>query len=146
MKRPFCGIVLFFFSLCCIWAGTTSVSKELPLSDESKAMIRAELTTCFGLTNNSMDLIILREEWNENTEYKETAQYLEIKGHGKAIRYVSFLVQPESKKGYGRLVLGNSVWNFNPVKRTFTLSFDDTIELGSLFLGDESKQEIIGYF
>lgn len=146
MKKHMLFIIVCLILPIQLWAGTASVSQEIPLDEETKAEALQELQTHFDITRRSVDIVVLREGWNDAESQGETTQYLEMVAGGKENKTLSFTMKPESQKGTGRLIVGKNIWTYNPVKRSFTLSIDVSTELGSLLSGDETKREITGYY
>ncbi len=146
MKKHILFIVACLILSTQLWADTTSVSQEFPMDSETKATALQELQTYFDMTRRSIDIVVLREGWNDTDEQKEITQNLEMIAGGKENKTLSFTMKPESQRGTGRLIVGKNIWTYNPVKRSFTLTIDVSNELGSLLSGDETKQEITGYY
>ncbi|MDY4610156.1 MAG: outer membrane lipoprotein-sorting protein [Sphaerochaetaceae bacterium] len=146
MKKYILFIVACLILSTQLWAGATSVSQEIPLDEVAKAAALQELQTYFDITRRSIDIVVLREGWNDTDGQKEIFQNLEMVTGGKENKTLSFTMKPEAQKGTGRLIIGKNIWTYNPVKRSFTLTIDVSTELGSLLSGDETKREVTGYY
>ncbi len=142
-KHSVCICLLTLASVMCLWGATTTITKEFPLTEETKELARQELLS-YQKGPKSGGLVVLREEWDENARKKEVRQRLLLSAPGR--KYVTFYLRPESLKGRGSLQIERNIWSYNPERRTFSLSIDHYADLSGMLIGDESKYELTGYF